>query len=651
MTTISSDIPGAAPRPTASEDEIRLERLRQRRRSYRLWRLLRANLRDIGILGRQAWVSLASLAALLVGSALYLYLVYFPRVCAASGVRCGPDGDLAASFYHTMLLLVFNAQSDFPQDLSGRLIFFGVPLFGLFFLLQSVVDFARLLFDKGARREGWQISLASTFSDHVVVCGIGRVGYRTVLQLLDVGHEVVAVDSDPSSEFAATIMALKVPFIVGDARDPDVLRSAGVARARGLVVAISDDLKNVEVALTARRRRPELQTVLRIFNRELDRNLERSFGRNSAFGAAALAAPTFAAAAVSREIVHVLSLPEGLLALSEVTVAADSKISGFGTALEQSYGVRMLRLRDASGRERSRQFMSRLEAGDVVLLLGTLAALERVRVDNEAGGKVRFLAPGLSPQRPSERMNTVIVCGLGKVGAAVVRLLASLELQPRLVAVCQSDTSPRVLAELEAQGVPVFLGDARDPAVLEEAGIARAYAVAALSGDDLTNLQVGLTARSIRPEVHLVLRVFSDVLAERLSALFGINTAYSTSALAAPTLAAAAVLREVDHAFDVGERLFVTATVSGGDGLAGRTVAEIRDQTESLVIALRRDGLAYTLPGLEMPIAPGDEAVLLAELKALARLRAQIGGASSALSSPARAPRRAGRPAARAEGD
>ncbi|MEI8167950.1 MAG: potassium transporter TrkA, partial [Chloroflexales bacterium] len=185
MTTRSS----APPRPTASEDEIRLDRLRQRRRSYTLWRLLRANLRDIGVLGRQAWFSLASLVTLLTGSAFYLYLIYFPHACTVAGVRCGPDGDLAAALYDTMLLLVFNSQSDFPQDVSGRLIFFGVPLFGLFFLLQSVVDFARLLFDKGARREGWQISLASTFRDHVVVCGLGRVGYRVVLQLLDVGHE------------------------------------------------------------------------------------------------------------------------------------------------------------------------------------------------------------------------------------------------------------------------------------------------------------------------------------------------------------------------------------------------------------------------------------------------------------------------------
>lgn len=601
----------AAPRPTASEDEIRLERLRQRRRRYPLWRLLRANVRDIFLLARQAWLSLFLLALLLLGSAAYLQWRYFP-------------GDFAHALYATTLLLVFETVVPFPDDWLGRLIFFAVPLLGLFFLLQSVVDFARLVFDKAARREGWQISLASTFSDHVVVCGVGRVGYRVLLQLLDAGYEVVAVDIDSASEFAATVARLKVPFIVGDARDPDVLRAAGVARARGLIAAINDDLKNIEIALTARRRHPELPTVMRIFNRELDVNLERRFGRNSAFSSSALAAPTFAAAAVSREIVHVISLPEGLLGLSELTIAGESTASGFARALEERHRVRVIRHRDMAGRERRRGFMSKLETGDLALLLGTLASLEQVRVENMAGSKLRFLEPSL-PQRPTARLNTVIVCGLGKVGSAVIRLLMQIEPCPELVVICTPATPEEATAPLEEGGVRVVRGDAREPKTLEQAGLARAYAVAAVFGDDLTNLQIGLAARELRPDVHLVLRVFSDVLAERLGALFGINTAYSTSALAAPTLAAAAVLREVEHAFDVGERLFAieTLTVAAGDVLAGRTMAELREATDTLVVVLRRGARRELLPAHDARLEPGDELVLLGDLPALARLRAE----------------------------
>jgi Trk K+ transport system NAD-binding subunit len=583
---------------------VRLDRLRRRRRSYPLWRLVRANARDVFLLARQAWIALFLLALLLVGSAAYIQ-------------RSTGTADFAQALYTTLLLLVFESGPAFPEDWLGRAIFFAVPLFGLVFLLQSVVDFTRLLFNKDARLEDWQISLATTFSEHVVVCGVGRVGYRAVLQLLDAGYEVVAVDSDGKSEFAATVLRLKVPLIVGDARDPDVLRHAGVARCRGLIAAINDDLKNIEIALSARRLRPGLQTVMRIFNRELDVNLERRFGRNSAFSSTALAAPTFAAAAVSREIVHTLYLDEGLVALSELTVGQGSPLVGPARAAEAAYRARLIRLRDRAGAER-RTLGAALAPGDVALFLGTLDALERLRTDNAAGGR-------MPPQRPGERLNTVIICGLGKVGAAVMRLLLRMAPRPDLVVICTPDTPQELTAPLEARSVRVLRGDARELRTLEQAGLRRAYAVAAVFSDDLTNLQIGLAARELRPDVHLVLRVFSDVLAERLGALFGINTAYSTSSLAAPTLAAAAVLREVEHAFDVGERLFAAETrpVSLGDACAGRTVAELRERSGLLTVSLRRDGQGQLIPPDDTPLTHGDELVLVGDLHDLARLRGQ----------------------------
>ncbi len=603
------------PRPSGSEDAIRLERLRRRRRRYPFGRLLRANLRDIRLLGRQSGLSLLLLVTLLVASALYLSLAYFPQRCLLAAERCGTDGDFVAALYATMLLLVFETPTPFPQDLGGRLLFFGVPLLGLFFLLQSVVDFARLLFDKGARREGWQIALASTFSEHVLVCGIGPVGYRVVLQLLDAGYEVVVIDRNEVGEFTPIIHRLKVPLIVGDARDPDVLHNAGLGRARGLVAAIGDDLLNVEVALAARRRYPQLQTALRIFNRELDRQLELSFGHNSAFSSSALAAPTLAAAALSRGIVHVLRLPEALLALIELTLSPDSPLLGPLDQLEAHSGLRLLRLRDSAGREQSPLPTTCLTPGDTVLLLGPRAALEAARQAN--------LTRAETPR--AAQLDTLIICGLGKVGTAMVRLLLQLEPQASLVVICRELPAPRLAAELAAAGVRVVCGDAREPEVLAEAGLAQAYALAAVVGDDLTNLQVGLAVRTLRPELHLVLRVFSDVLAERLAALFGINSAYSTSALAAPTLAAAAVLPGVDHAFDLGPRLFASETLKleAGMGLAGRQVAALRADDQLLVLALRRSGTSTLLPAPAQALAPGDEVVLLAELRHLARLREQ----------------------------
>lgn len=601
------------PSPPASEDQIRLERLRRRRRSYPLWRLIWANLHDDARLLRHAWFSLASLGLVIATGTFYLLLVYFPQQCRPDTI-CALDIGLAA--YETLKLLIFQSGLEFPGDIVGRLLFFAIPLLGLFFLLQSAIDLGRLLFDKNINIQGWQISLAGTFRDHVVVCGIGRVGYRAVLQLLDSGYEVVAIEIDWQSEFVPTLLRLKVPVIHGDARDPDVQAQAGVARACGLVAAINDDLRNIEIALSARRHRPNFPTVLRIYNRDLDLNLERRFGRNTAFSSSALAAPTFAAAAVSRATINVIDLPEGMLGISELTVAPESEFCGFVQAVEQQQRVRVLRRRDSAGRERPQAFLQRIAAGDVLLILGTLDALEETRRANRPGSKLAFL-DALPRQRPSEDYNTVIICGLGKVGTQVVDLLRRSRPRPDLVVICTPETPKRLTDRLQADGVRVLRGDARDPAMLTEAGITRAYSVAALFGDDLLNLEIGMAARGLRADIHLVLRVFSDVLAERLATLFGINTTYSTSALAAPTLAAAAVQREIDYAFDIGERLMATRTltVQKGDRLVGKSIRELHEHAGTLVILRRRNGERHLLPETDSFLEAGDEVVLLGEVK------------------------------------
>ncbi|PDW02421.1 hypothetical protein [Candidatus Viridilinea mediisalina] len=51
------------PPPYTSEDEIRLERLRAQRRRYTFVRLLKANLREMAILGREARISLTDACA------------------------------------------------------------------------------------------------------------------------------------------------------------------------------------------------------------------------------------------------------------------------------------------------------------------------------------------------------------------------------------------------------------------------------------------------------------------------------------------------------------------------------------------------------------------------------------------------------------
>ncbi len=74
--------------------------------------------------------------------------------------------------------------------------------------------------------------------DHVIIAGYGRVGQTVARRLSARGVEHIAIDRDPYS--VARARAQGEPVYFGDATRPDVLEALHVARARAVVVALSD---------------------------------------------------------------------------------------------------------------------------------------------------------------------------------------------------------------------------------------------------------------------------------------------------------------------------------------------------------------------------------------------------------------------------
>jgi voltage-gated potassium channel Kch len=132
---------------------------------------------------------------------------------------------------------------------------------------------------------------------HVVVVGLGNVGYRIVEELRRAGETVVAIDRDPEAEFAEAVRGLGA-VVTGDSRLPETLQKAGVPRARAVVAVTHDDAVNLGVALAARRLRPDVRTVVRLFDPDFARKVQEAFHVDAALSASLLAAPAFVAAAL-----------------------------------------------------------------------------------------------------------------------------------------------------------------------------------------------------------------------------------------------------------------------------------------------------------------------------------------------------------------
>ena len=111
-----------------------------------------------------------------------------------------------------------------------------------------------------------------SLSDHFVICGYGRIGTQIVTEFAAARVPCVVVDNNP--EAVARLVAEDRLHIAGDAASEDVLRAAGIERARGLVCAVDSDERAVYITLAARALKPDLYLIARAGRPESIRRLE-----------------------------------------------------------------------------------------------------------------------------------------------------------------------------------------------------------------------------------------------------------------------------------------------------------------------------------------------------------------------------------------
>ncbi|AMW11939.1 potassium transporter TrkA [Streptomyces qaidamensis] len=238
----------------------------------------------------------------------------------------------------------------------------------------------------------------------------------------------------------------------------------------------------------------------------------------------------------------------------------------------------------------------------------------------------------------------VVLLGLGKIGTRVLTRLR--ELNTPVVCV-EADPEARGIATARRLRVPVVIGDVTQEGVLEAAKIHRAHALLALTSADTTNLEASLYARSVRPDLRVVLRLYDDDFATavyrtlRAAHPFALTRSRSVSHLAAPAFAGAMMGRQILGAIPVERRvlLFAELEVGGHPQLEGHTVGEAFRAGAWRVLALNTSppggrrgepeppgeervpasGLVWDLPPTYV-LGPGDRVVLAATRRGLAEL-------------------------------
>ncbi len=295
----------------------------------------------------------------------------------------GGDPSLGAfeSLYLALTLVVASPVAGLPADLASRVVYVVIPAAGIVLFGQLIVRLVSTILNKSQ----WEAAVASTYSEHVIVCGLGRVGFRVVRWLLDLGEDVVVVDlPEDADQLHDQVRAGGVPVVPADARRVDVLEQAGLSACSAIMPITDDDLINLTVATAARSVRPDVRVVLRTFEDRLAENLQQGFDINRAYSTSALAAPAFAAAATHAPVDYAFAYGEGdeakaLMTITKFTVVDESILNGWSLRrVEDELDVQVLAHRRDGHFQRHPDETMVLTVGDGFVVSASTDALDRV---------------------------------------------------------------------------------------------------------------------------------------------------------------------------------------------------------------------------------------------------------------------------------
>jgi hypothetical protein len=182
---------------------------------------------------------------------LYNFFLFFMGILAIGlgvyGFRhcnidpCVANSSWLATIFNTLNLVRGNGRF-IPDKHPLTLVIaqFALPLVAL-------LTTARLFID-GLRRD-LRVVMARGKRKHTIVCGIGEIGMQIIQNLRSDHHGIVAIDLDVDSSNAVSCERSGIPVLKGDAKIPNVLRAAGITRARRVVLCTGVDAENVDIAL------------------------------------------------------------------------------------------------------------------------------------------------------------------------------------------------------------------------------------------------------------------------------------------------------------------------------------------------------------------------------------------------------------------
>jgi voltage-gated potassium channel len=322
----------------------------------------------------------------------YLVLVLIPIALILSGTLgyyfIEPSYSLFDALYMTIVTLTTVGYEEVHHPLStrGRLFTIVLLLVGVFAFFYTITELLRSVVSGELRqllgRQRMERSLAG-LKNHMIICGYGRMGRQVCQEFSRGGLPFVLIDRLPE-----VVQDFTLPHgiaLIGDATSDEVLRHAGIDRARALVTVAASDADNLFITMSARLLNDKLFIVARAEGELAEAKLLRA-GANKVVAPYAIGGAKVAMAVLRPAVVDFIELAtrtEHLdLQIEETLIQANSALDGVtlhASRLRADLGVIVVAIKKANGHlianPPSDAVMS---PGDTLIALGARQSLDRV---------------------------------------------------------------------------------------------------------------------------------------------------------------------------------------------------------------------------------------------------------------------------------
>ncbi len=298
-------------------------------------------------------------------------------VAASIGFALTEGTSLGFSFVWALDTIATVGSIPDPGSTGGQIVKVALIVFGvgtLFYALVTATEFLVAGRLTGLLAERRALRMIDSISDHHLICGFGRVGRQIARDLRAARQPYVVIDGNPDNREIAE--ELEAPFLEGTPSEDELLRRAGIERARAVLACMDSDAENIFTTLTARELRPDITIVARASVEDSEKKLKRA-GADRVISPYKASGAEMARLALHPQVADVVEVGPGYR-MEEIEVPAGA--DGAGRRIDDVRGSSIIIAlhRPGGSMEPMPPGETLVEADDLLVAMGTADAMDRL---------------------------------------------------------------------------------------------------------------------------------------------------------------------------------------------------------------------------------------------------------------------------------